>query len=115
MGMKKGRSVFKFVAVKQINEKIRATCDKFRALTSLNKAEYESLFSIFDDLVSERLKHYTLKGVIRVSKSYKESRNSVSAQATTYCLLKILHYEVLRQQGMVLARPSVEDIFEDIF
>lgn len=76
MSMKKGRSVFKFVAVKQINEKIRATCDKFRALTSLNQAEYESLFSIFDDLISDRLKHYTLKGVIRVSKSYKESSNS---------------------------------------
>lgn len=62
--------------MKQINEKAQATCDKFRALTSLNKVEYESLYSIFEDLVSERLKHYTLKGVVRVAKSYKESRNS---------------------------------------
>lgn len=46
---------------------------------------------------------------------YGYCKIKVSAQATTYCLLKILHYEVLRQQGMVLARPSVEDIFEDIF
>ncbi|WP_200837179.1 transposase family protein, partial [Dyadobacter sp. 3J3] len=62
--------------MKQINEKARATCDKFRALSSLNKAEYESLFSVFDDLVSNRLKHYTLKGVKRVAKFYRESRNS---------------------------------------
>ena len=42
-------------------------------LTSLNKAEYESLFSVFDDLVSDRLRHYALKGVNRVRKFYRES------------------------------------------
>lgn len=38
---------FKFVAVKQINEKQRGACDKFRALTILNKAEYDSILPVF--------------------------------------------------------------------
>jgi hypothetical protein len=67
---------FKFVAVKQINKKLRATDVKFRALTSLNQLEYDFLLPAFDVLVCERLKYYTLKGMRRLSKSYREAANS---------------------------------------
>lgn len=67
---------FKFAAVKQINKKLRATDDKFRALTSLNQWEYDFILPVFDRLVCERLKHYTLKGMRRLMKSYHEAANS---------------------------------------
>ena len=67
---------FKFVAVKQINEKRGVTCNKFRALASLNKEKYGFFIYILDILMIERLAHYTWKGSKRVSKSYNESSNS---------------------------------------
>jgi hypothetical protein len=45
-------------------------------LTSLNQSEYDFLLPVFDGLVSERLKYYTLKGARRVAKSYDEAANS---------------------------------------
>lgn len=62
--------------MKQINKKLRATDVKFRALTSLNQSEYDFVLPVFDDLVCERLKYYTLKGVRRLIKSYHEAANS---------------------------------------
>lgn len=62
--------------MKQINKKLRATDDKFRALTSLNQSEYDFLYPVFDLLVCERLQHYTLKGMRRLTKSYVEAGNS---------------------------------------
>jgi hypothetical protein len=67
---------FKFAAVKQINKKLRAADGKFRALTSLNQSEYDFLLPVFDRLVCERLKYYTLKGMRRLIKSYHEASNS---------------------------------------
>lgn len=75
-GKKEWSLRFKFVAVKQINKKLRATDDKFRALTSLNQSEYDFLLPVFDLLVCERLKYYTLKGMRRLTKSYEEASNS---------------------------------------
>ena len=62
--------------MKQINKKLRAADNKFRALTSLNQCEYEFVLPVFDELVCERLKYYTLKGRRRVIKSYHEAANS---------------------------------------
>lgn len=75
-GLKEWSLCFKFAAVKQINKKLRATDDKFRALTTLNQSEYNFVLPVFDQLVCGRLKYYTLKGIRRVTKSYHEAANS---------------------------------------
>ena len=62
--------------MKQIKHKPKATDDKLRALTSLNQTEYDALLVVFDKQVCNRLAHYTLKGVKRLAKGYRESKNS---------------------------------------
>jgi hypothetical protein len=46
------------------------------ALTSLNQAEYEEVYSMFDRLVSQKLRYYTLKGVKRKTPASREAKNS---------------------------------------
>ena len=62
--------------MKQINQKLRETDSKFRALSSLNQIEYEELHPVFDELVSKKMMYYTLKGAPRAKKSFKEAKNS---------------------------------------
>lgn len=65
-----------FAAVKPIKHKPKATDDKLRALTSLNQTEYDALLIEFDKQVCKQLACYTLKGVQRLAKGYRESKNS---------------------------------------
>lgn len=53
----------------------RAT-SKFRALTSLEQVEFESLLDFFSERVERKLRTTTLKGVKRVLNSYQERSNS---------------------------------------
>lgn len=54
----------------------KATDRKLRALLSLNQDEYAKVLGVFDELVNEKLRHYTLKNQRRVHKEYKERANS---------------------------------------
>lgn len=62
--------------MKQINQKLRETDPKFRALTTLKQTEYEELLPIFDELVSKKMMYYTLKGMPRTKIIFKEAKNS---------------------------------------
>ena len=65
-----------FAVVKQDINKHRSTDRKFRALTSLEQIEYESLYDLFDILVTEKLRTVTLKGQYRLFKTENEPVNS---------------------------------------
>ena len=64
------------VVVKQDPNPPKATNHKLRALLSLNKEEYAKVLGVFDELVSQKLSHFTLKNHRRVHKEYKERTNS---------------------------------------
>lgn len=65
-----------FAAVKQDINNHRSTDCKVRALTSLEQIEYQSLYDVFDILVTEKLRTVTLKGQYRLFKTEKEPVNS---------------------------------------
>lgn len=65
-----------FAAVKQDINIHWSTDRKFRALLSLEQIEYDSLFFVFDSLVTEKLRTVTLKGQYRLFKTENEPINS---------------------------------------
>ena len=52
------------------------TDSKFRSLVSLNQAEYNSLYVVFDQLVRKKLSVSTLKGSMRLFANVEEPTNS---------------------------------------
>lgn len=48
---------------------------KFNSLLSLNTKEIEILLPVFEKYVTKKITHYTLKGKLRKSPSYKERKN----------------------------------------
>ncbi len=62
--------------MKQDPNQPKATDPKLRALLSLNQDEYTKVLGVFDELVGQKLSHYTLKNHRRVHKEYKERTNS---------------------------------------
>ena len=75
---------FKFVAVKQINEKRGVTCNKFRALASLNKEKYGFFIYILDILMNG--------WHIILGKDLKESQNLIMNLATVACMEAALNW-----------------------
>jgi len=65
-----------FAAVKQDINTHRSTDSKLRSLVSLEQIEYDKLYSIFDPLVTEKLRTVTLKGQYRLFKTENEPINS---------------------------------------
>ena len=49
------------------------TDGKLRSLVSLNQAEYDSLYVVFDQVVRKKLSIYTLKGQIRLFPNVAEN------------------------------------------
>ena len=62
--------------MKQNKPNTRAAECKLRGLTSLNQAEYSALYVHFDECVTQKLRHYTLKGEQRRYTRYREASNS---------------------------------------
>lgn len=77
--------------MKEIAKSLREVDSKFRALTSITQDEYNTIYSVFDDLMSSKILNYTLKGEKRVVKEYQERKNS-SLQGTQSKLDFILLY-----------------------
>lgn len=62
--------------MKQNKPNTRAAERKLSGLTSLNQAEYLLLYDYFDECVTQKLRHYTLKGARRRYPKYREAINS---------------------------------------
>mgnify|MGYP000391769354 CR=1 FL=1 len=77
--------------MKEIAKSLREVDSKFRALTSITQDEYNTIYSVFDGLMSSKILNYTLKGEKRVVKEYQERKNS-SLQGTQSKLDFILLY-----------------------
>lgn len=65
-----------FAAVKQDINNHRPTDRKIRTLVSLEQIEYDSLYNVFDSLVTEKIRTVTLKGQYRLFKTENEPVNS---------------------------------------
>lgn len=65
-----------FAVVKQDINIPGPTDSKLRSLVSLEQTEYDSLYSVFDRLVTEKLRTVTLKGQYRLFKTENEPVNS---------------------------------------
>lgn len=65
-----------FVSVQRNKNKSTPTNGKLRSLVSLNQAEYDRLYTVFDLLVSRKLSLYTLKGQMRLFPTVEEPINS---------------------------------------
>lgn len=77
--------------MKQNRNKIEIARSKLRSLVSLNQDEYESLLSIFDVLVTEKLLTCDLKGQLRLFKK-QEEHNASSLYGSSTKLDFILMY-----------------------
>lgn len=80
-----------FTVVKRNRNKLEIARCKFRALVSLHQDEYESLLSIFDVFVTEKLLVCNLKGQLRLFKK-REEHNASSLYGSRAKLNFILMY-----------------------